>query len=286
MKYIIVSKNVYEGTSTSDVKDPLQVTEIATELIITRLYLIDMLKTGKISVDDTVVCIEERKCLYTNIFNNVMSHAEFRERKDISQEDIIDLLKEDIFHRLAGGAVENRLIPYLPFYQNYERDREEISNIEKSGISEYDTSKPFIGLVIRKRQAWTEKNMSNEFWIELLELLDKNNIKTFIFGKETLFFCQTSKATYVKDYKDWCTLVQHSNCKHVASTMTGGVFPLMIFGNSEAKMTIIDNLNLMSLHGHDPSFYNPCINFQKIPIEFIKKIPTIEEFYERITADL
>ena len=48
-KYIICAKEVYEGTSYSDVANPLRMTEIATELVITRLYCIMLLKEGKIN---------------------------------------------------------------------------------------------------------------------------------------------------------------------------------------------------------------------------------------------
>jgi hypothetical protein len=104
-----------------------------------------------------------------------------------------------------------------------------------------------------------------------------------VFGKEADYFCLTENTTFIDNFRDWCSIVTDPNCTHVASTMTGAVYPLLIFGNPEAKMTIVDNLGLMSLHGNDPSFYNPCINFSQIEIEFINKIPTPEEFYGAIT---
>ena len=68
MKYIICAKERYKGDSLSDVRNPLKVTEIATELIITRLYCIMLLKQGTIDKNDTIVTALERKCLYENIF--------------------------------------------------------------------------------------------------------------------------------------------------------------------------------------------------------------------------
>lgn len=286
MKYVIVSKDIYAGTSQDDQKDPGQITEIATELVITRLYLLDLLSTGAVSKEDTVVCIEERKCLYTNIFKNIISYKEYVAMDKEESHTTLDLLTPFMFERLAGGDVNSRLIPYKPFYQNWERDKEEILNVKWSSLEGYDTSKPFVGLVVRKRGAWTEKNMSDEFWIDIIKKLEENNIKTFVFGKETEKFCTTDNTTYVKNYQDWCTLISNKNCLHVASTMTGGVFPLLVFGNSECKMSIIDNTQLMSIHAGDPSFYDSCINFSKIDITFINKIPTTDEFYDTITANL
>ena len=61
------------------------------------------------------------------------------------------------------------------------------------------------------------------------------------------------------------------------STMTGGVYPCLIFGHENINMTIIDNTRLMEEHGGDPSFYDDCINFSKVKFDFIKHIPTTEE---------
>ena len=68
--------------------------------------------------------------------------------------------------------------------------------------------------------------------------------------------------------------------------MTGGVYPCLIFGNQNINMTIIDNTNLMDKHSGDPSFYDECINFSKINIEFINYIPETNEIYGRITKNL
>jgi hypothetical protein len=282
MKYIIVAKDRYRGDSTSDAHDPLSITEIATELVITRLYLIMLLQEGKIDKSDCVVTIEERKCLYTKIFDNVISYQEYQ---SLNHGDIesIDLLDNGIFLQMASGPKDRRLIPYMPFYQNWERDKDLITNVDWSNLKEYDLDSPFISLVIRKRAAWTEKNMTDEFWDDLIKKLNENNIKTFVFGKETEKWCDGENVTFIKNYRDWCSIVRNPNCKNVMSTMTGGVYPCLIFGHDNINMTIIDNTKLMEEHGVDPSFYADCINFSKVKFEFIKNIPTTEEIYEKIT---
>jgi hypothetical protein len=184
---------------------------------------------------------------------------------------------------MASGPKDKRIIPYTPFYQNWERDKNIINNVDWSDLKDYDLNSPFICLVIRKRAAWIEKNMKDEFWNNLIEKLNKNNIKTFVFGKETEKWCEGENITFVKNYRDWCSIVRNTNCKHVMSTMTGGVYPCLIFGHENINMTIIDNTRLMEQHGGDPSFYDDCINFSKVNFEFIKHIPTTEEIYENIT---
>jgi hypothetical protein len=248
--------------------------------------VIDLLNTGALSKSDTIVCNADRKCLYVNLFDNVISYSDFvrtRTREDL----VIDLLEPSLFDRLAGGDVNHRLIPYKPFYQNWERDKNEILNIEYSPLENYDMSKPFVALVARKRGAWTEKNMDNTFWDNLVDRLTENSIPTFIFGKEAELFCREgSTAVHVGTFQEWCSIIHHKNCKHVASTMTGALHAALVFGNPESKMTIIDNLQLMAVHGNDPSFYNSCINFSNIEISFINQIPTTKEFYHAITKNL
>lgn len=282
-KYIIVAKDIYKGTSESDKANPLEVTEICSELIITRLYLIDLLKKGKITVNDTVVTIDDRRCLYTNIFKNVITFKEFSSIKTNGANDVvIDLLVKKTYHWLAvGGGLQ-----YKPIYQNLERDREEIMNVDLSQLEEYTVDKPFVALVIRKRGAWPEKNLPEEYWVKLISSLRANGVQIFIFGKETESFTDGSQVQYVKNYRDWCSLVKNPNCRHIVSTMTGGVYPALIFGAPEMQMTIVDNTNLMALHVGDPSFYDSCINFAKVKIDFVNEIPEVKELSARILKNL
>ena len=88
---------MYLGTSTSDIANPIQVTEIATELVITRLYCLMMLNDGTISKTDTIVTASERKCLYENIFDNVIDWNTYTSI-NTSDHEIIDLLALDVFN--------------------------------------------------------------------------------------------------------------------------------------------------------------------------------------------
>jgi hypothetical protein len=198
----------------------------------------------------------------------------------------VDLLGTGIFNKLASGPVNDRLIPYLPFYRNWERDKDEILNIEYEVSRGIDLSTPFVALVIRLRGAWPEKNMPKEFWTELIDIFYKANIRVFVFGKEAEVFCTTPNVVYVSTYKDWCNVVASPNLKHIGSTMTGAVYPSLVFGKSSTIITLIDNLDLMSVHGNDPSFYHSSINFAGCSVEFIRHIPTPREFFNVITKNL
>lgn len=283
--YIITSKDVFVGNSKSDVPNPSKITEIASELIITRLYLISLLNSKVITKEAVIVCIKERKALYSNIFPNVIDFQTFK-TLGIPKKQIVDLLGNELLDELGGDHAKVQRIPYFPFYQNYERDKIEIQNFAKSKLEYCDLSRPFVSFVIRKRGAWPEKNMTDQFWREVIFLFVEAQIPVFVFGKETEEFCDSPGVTYVENFQDWCTLITSPNSKHVGSTMTGGVYPVLIFGNPNTRLSLIDNTELMALHGHKPIFYHSCINFAKVPISFINHIPTPREYFNEIRSGL
>lgn len=283
--FIITSKDVYAGTKENDIANPLLVTEIATELIITRLYLIDLLNSKKIDPSVTIVCADERKYLYTELFHQVISYKDFLKLK-IPKKRVLDLLSSGFFNKLAGGKVEKRLIPYLPFYQNWDRDKNEILKIKATSFPHLDLTTPFIALVIRSRGAWPEKNMSEKFWSELLDIFRAKSMRVFVFGRETEVYCDGTNIIHVSTFHEWCTVVKSPNLKHVGSTMTGAVYPVLIFGTKSTEVTLIDNLDLMDSHGNDPSFYHPCINFSGCSVRFLNYVPTPGEFFNVLTKNL
>jgi hypothetical protein len=279
MKYIITAKEIAKGTSTQDLANPLAVTEIATELIITRLACIMLLKDNKINKSDTIVTNEDRKCLYENIFQNTISWSEFQQTDLLPDDDIVDLLSSLTFSRLHLRNGKNQRIPYLPFYQYWERDKKEITNINFSDLGKYDLDGDFVALLIRTRGAWPEKNLPEDYWRELIKELERQNKKVLVFGKETEIYASPS-VQHVSTFRDWCGIVRHSSCKSVVSTITGGVYPVFICGNPELKLIIVDNLDLVKEYGYDPSWYNDCINFTKIEKIILNYKPTPKALME------
>tara|TARA_R110000851_G_scaffold116894_4_gene243364 strand:- start:340 stop:1194 length:855 start_codon:yes stop_codon:yes gene_type:complete len=284
MRYIICAKEEFSGDSTSDFADPKVVTEIATELIYTRLYCIMKLKEGVISKNDTVVTASDRLCLYDKIFDNVISWGDFK-KLNVAVEYKLDLLEPSIHNSIATTPPSNSVLPFLPFYRNWERDKNEITNISLSPLDRYDTSKEFVCLLIRLRGAWPEKNLSKDYWVNLIRDFESKGIKVFVFGKETESYA-TEKTQNIPTFQEWCSIINHENCKAVISTVSGGVYPVFILGSPEMRLIIIDNLNLYESHPWDPTWYNDCINFSKVKKTIITHIPTIDQLLEVFNNDL
>ena len=301
MKYIIVAKDEHAGTNKDDKPSPHLVTEIATELIITRLALFDMLQLGEISISDTIVTRNERKCLYTNVFSNVISWQEFNSMSLDSAEQCIDLVAPDKFYKLAIGSDISACtvdalntftnLPYFPSYQNFDRDKKYITNFSRSSLEDYNTSYPFVAINIRRRSAWAEqKNQPDRFWQRLNQRLYKSNINAFVFGLETKQFTK-DHIQYVENFQDWCTLLEHKNCRHILSTPSGAVYPAMLFGDGSPQITIIDLKDCIAEHTNDPSFYGDCVNFTNVQFDIIGSQSIINKqledvVYEKLTKNL
>ena len=235
----------------------------------------------KINKDDTIVTNGDRLCLYENIFARTMSWNDFKKAKLSPNDKVVDLLSNEVFSRLHLRKGKNQKIPYLPFYRHWKRDKQEITNINFSDLTNYDLTGDFVALLIRTRGAWPEKNLPESYWRELIKELESKGKKILVFGKETERYAG-STVQCVSNFRDWCGIVKHPNCKSVVSTITGGVYPVFICGNPNLKLIIIDNLDLVKEHGHDPSWYNDCINFTKIQKIILNYKPTPQSLTEII----
>lgn len=270
MKYIITAKgssDVNSGDGSFQAGTPIKQTESATELIINRLAVICYLKEGKIDKNTTVVTLPERRFLYENIFENV-------EVYDPSKKygECIDLVTNHKLDELVKS------LPYKPFYQNYERDKEELLNIKYNENILNQDLPDFLVCIPRLKNSDTRRNLDQEYWKDFLTLAKGKYEKIFVFGKgnENL---DDGHIVYVDTFQDYCSYLHHPSCVDIVSTISGPCHYAQSFSNKESRtrLTMIDNMGLIEKHGHDPSYFHPCMNFTKIPINFINNLVSPEE---------
>lgn len=270
MKYIIVAKgeiDVNTGNGSINAGTPITQTESASELIITRLAAIDYLKKGTINRDTIIVTLPERTFLYENIFNK---NEIFNPNKHY--EDCLDLVTMPQFDHLCNT------LPYKPFYQNFERDKEEILNV-KYNETILNTNLPdFLVCIPRFKNSDTRRNLDKNYWVNFLNIAKDKYEKVFVFGRGAEDM-QNEKITYIHTFQDYCSLIHHPNCKDIVSTISGPCHFAHFFSNTanKTKLTMIDNNNLISIHGNDPSYFHPCLNFSNIPVKFINHLISPEE---------
>lgn len=276
MKYIITAKgsfDVNDGDGNFEGGSPLKQTESATELIINRLALIHYYKNGIIDLDTTIVTLPERRFLYENIFPNIEVYNSSK-----TYDDCIDLVTNEKMNEMC------KTLPYKPFYQYYERDKEDILNINYNNIILNKELPEFMVCIPRLKKSDTRRNLPQDYWHNFLEISKEKYEKIFVFGKGNENLAD-DQIVYIDTLQDYCSYIHHNQCKEVVSTISGPCHYVQFFGNtsSKTKMTMIDNHNLIQKHGNDPSYFHPCLNFTNIPIKFIDKLVEPSELLSIIT---
>jgi hypothetical protein len=275
-KYVITAKgidDVNSGNYTFDTGTPITQTEAATELIINRLGVIDYLNRGIIDEDTIVVTLKERTFLYENIFKSV-------EVYDSSKiyENCLDLVT-------GGKLVELcKTLPYKPFYQNYERDKNNILNINYNESIIKSDLPEFIICIPRLKNSDLRRNLNQSYWIDFIDKVKEKYDLVIVFGKGNENITGKN-VKYVDTLKDYCSYLHHPNCKNVVSTISGVCQYVQFFGNvnKDTILTMIDNNNLIKIYGDDPSYFHPCINFTNVKINYINEVIETEKLVEKLT---
>jgi hypothetical protein len=267
-RYVICAKGSYDvnsGNGSYCKGTPTLQTEAATELIINRLAVIDWLQQGKLSKDDCIVTLPERKFLYQNLFDNV---EEWNKQTGI-----------DIVNGYAPGGKYYNQLPYKPFYGNYERDKELIFNISyNDDILNSDIGK-FLICIPRLKNSDKRRNLPQHEWKDFINHVKKNFDKVIVFGKGNESLDNGDDVLYVDTLQDYCSYLHHKNCKHVVSTISGPCHYVQQFGNVDGNctLTMIDNHGLIKKYGHDPSYFHACINFTNVKINYLDDINKLKE---------
>jgi hypothetical protein len=275
-KYVIAAKgidDVNSGNFTFDTGTPISQTESATELIINRLAIIDYLNRKIIDEDTIVVTLKERTFLYENIFKSV----EVYDSNKI-YNDCLDLVTDNKLNELS------KTLPYKPFYQNYERDKSNILNINYNDTIINSILPEFIVCIPRLKNSDVRRNLNQSYWIDFINKVKERYDLIIVFGKGNENITGEN-VKYVDTLKDYCSYLHHPNCKNVVSTISGPCHYVQHFGNvnKDTILTMIDNRDLIKKHGDDPSYFHPCINFTNVKIHFINELIETEKLIEKIT---
>ena len=262
-KYIICAKgnvDVNAGDGSFNGGTPESQTEAATELMINRLAVIDMLQQGEISKSDCIVTLPERKFLYQNLFDNI---------EEWNGQTGIDIVTGKYWGRL----------PYKPFYGNYERDKKLIFNITYNNDILNSDIGNFLVCIPRLKNSDTRRNLPQHEWEDFINHVKKNFDKVIVFGKGNELLDNGNDILYVDTLQDYCSYLHHKNCKHVVSTISGPCHYVQQFGNIDGNctLTMVDNLGLIQRYGHDPSYFHSCINFTNVKINYVNDIKKLKE---------
>jgi len=179
-------------------------------------------------------------------------------------------------------------IEYKPSYPHYERDKEIIHKITYNQEILSEDIEDFLVCIPRLKVSDTRRNLNQKYWVDFISSIKYKFDKIIVFGKGNENLDNGLNVKYVDTLQDYCSYIHHSNCRHVVSTISGPCHYVQQFGNSNnnTTLTMIDNLGLTDKdkHGDSPSYFDPCINFTKAKINFIKNyLPKPKDLAKMIT---
>jgi len=231
-KYFIASKDISSGVSGDD-NIHLQVyTELGWELAVSRIYLNDLLQKNIIDKEnDFIVTSYDRHFLYSKYFKNVISYSNFIDT--VKETDFVDDLTIK-FYEIIDEIGKDRTISLYKenIYLNNINTDVDLHNI--NNVLKNDNN--FICLVIRKRDSYSKRNMSDESINEIINFYTSNNVSVYLMGKN----CQSydnGKNVFHVDYKSFATLINSEKCLKMITPLSGGgmirfftgICPLYVF---------------------------------------------------------
>jgi ADP-heptose:LPS heptosyltransferase len=261
--------------------------ELGWEYIVSHLHIKHLYSTGGLDDDDVIVTLKDRMFLYQGFWPNVISFEKFLE-KNIT-ENVIDICQK----------IELKREYYLPKiegdkYIHFDNEKDVINNIKYIDISHLDTTKPYCCLHLRYRK-WAEfRNLSKEFWRDLIKKIELSGLNIYIFGKEAKEFANGINVFHV-ELDEYASLLNNDNCKYLIGSMSGGTLVAQTFSNINCiNYVIITDEQTYNEYKTDYEykvFYHiKEMNFSKAPIKYIsftddikdEKLMTIEQLLNEI----
>lgn len=274
MKYYIVGKTSEKGPTYDDSGDLNSYYEFGWELMVTHILVKKFLFEKKINNDDVIVTAnDDRKCLYTKSFLNVISWNEFLNINN-SEFQIVDLVDMSV----NGSLSEFGKLPTI-HDTNYELS-DLISSFEScNSIISSTKNQTFVCLHYRKREWSSNRNINDVFFADLVNFFSKEiKVKVYVIGFGGEKFCNNLESFYV-NLKEFCTLISLNNCKLFFSTMSGPAHLSYLFGKKNLLHIVnsIEGPRQESLKNH-PLYMGDYYNFKNVNLHIIPYNLSVSEF--------
>lgn len=188
------------------------------EIYSLRPSLILMLLDGQISKDDIIVTSEQRRFLYTKIFNKVLSYEEFKKEYK-NNDEVLHLYKHTINEALDSYMTYNRGRMDLKYYP---KDFYEIflNSFELDDIKEKEN---FIVVHFRSKEDLKEVVRKHEPEVNDIINAIPENFGVFVFVEKKFEHLVTNpRVKFVNKLKDYVSLCASEKCLFVIGTLSGG----------------------------------------------------------------
>jgi hypothetical protein len=193
------------------------------EIHMTRYVIIDMLLQNKISTDDIIVTLKDRKFLYTNIFKNCISSEEFM-KMDLNGKDYnfinLHLLTGNDLHVTESSILQNynhQILKkfYTPEFKNL------LNNIEYCNTG-YEDEKDYV--IIHHRYNYD----INMLFKIINKINDKMNVNVIIFNnnisylKDEINKYNFNNIFLIDNLQLYASYLNNDKCKLFISEWSGG----------------------------------------------------------------
>jgi len=276
MKYYIVGKTSEKGPTYEDSGDLNSYYELGWELMMTRVRVKKMKHLGIFKDEDVVVTTnDERKFLYTTEFNNVISWSEFINLGvNDNIVDLVNLSITDNHQDMINDVIQDDdLINKL-------------CSFEVDSKSKLKIKDKFVCLQFRKRVHSSERNIDEEKFKDILNLITENyGLDVYVMGFGSEMFCDNKKIFYA-NLQQFTTLINDENCILFYSAMSGVAHLSNFFTSKKTKHIVndISNCRNSSLNNH-PLYMGDIFNYVKANIEIVPSYQNIN-FYKNILTNL
>ncbi len=277
MNYYIVGKKTKEGNLESDSEHGVlsEYFELGWEYSVSHLYIKHLFSVGELKEEDVIVTLKDRMFMYQGFYKNVMSYEDFiTNNVNGSVIDLCDLIQENQVHYLPKVNSENK-------YEYFESEKELIKNIFYKEIKHLKTNKPYCCLHIRYRKWASARNLSKEFWMEIIKKIESSGLRIYIFGKEAKDFANGDNIIHV-ELDEYASLLNNENCKYLIGNMSGGTLVAQTFSHKNCinYVIIADSQTYKEFLTKDSYmvFYHiEEFNFSESPITYVSFMEDIND---------
>jgi len=282
MKYIIVSANKRKGVVGDDAGNNHVYTELGWEVVGTRLDCIRMLQRKEISSSDVIVTQEDRKFMYSRIFDSVISCDEFANMSPdpssvISLVDNIDqssFLNHDIFYDPSSPKS-------IAKYRWFREDFDLITKFDFADISHLPVSGKFFCVCLRYRDHNSYKNSKDDFWDVVLKRMVDDGAVVFLVGKGS-DRKSGEKRIHISKLAEYASLISHPNCRATVGSATG----TMLFAHFCCRNSIwaVDHAGMIGdqISLNNAVYGGNCVKFMDIPYNVYRGEPNVNEFVNAV----
>ena len=221
--YIVSGGYDSKGTCEDDSNDLNKYYELGWECVVSNICIKNLLDLGKISKEDTVVTNEDRKFIYSSVFDNVIDWDTFKQLNvDKSKIYSVDYLN---FSSLVDLSKVNKELIC---------DFDLIENIEE----QFNITDNFICYCVRLRTHSNYRNSSVEVAKKVISNVVNNlKMKVFVVGQGAEFLCDNKNVIHV-GLREFSSLMNSKKCKGCISKLSG-IIHLVNFCGHENLVNII-----------------------------------------------